>query len=237
MIGDGGLKFTLLDNGADSLKSAYTNLEILNEIADGGEHRLKDAVIFLNHGVELLLKYILKQRSPALMFEKIDHYLKAKESLKKDKDKKKTVFDIESKLKTVSLLEALKRIEYLCDIEIPEKLYNTLLYVNKVRNNFMHYEVELDDKETETLVTNLQVCYEESVEFLEAHIEDLDDYIQDSRFEITAEEYQEMQAEIQADMYYEMYKEAAMMDAMEEEELAKSLEGGYGYASGGDYKW
>ncbi|CAG9612803.1 hypothetical protein BACCIP111899_01981 [Bacillus rhizoplanae] len=27
------------------------------------------------------------------------------------------------------------------------------------------------------LVTNLQVCYEQAIEFLEIHIEDLDDYI------------------------------------------------------------
>ena len=137
------MKFTLLDNGADSLKSAYINLEILNEIAEGGEHRLKDAVIFLNHGVELLLKYILKQRSPALMFEKIEPYLKAKQDLKKAKDNQKTVFDMDKNLRTVSLLEALKRIEYLCDIDIPEQLLATLLYINKIRNNFMHYEVEL----------------------------------------------------------------------------------------------
>ncbi|ASU98578.1 MULTISPECIES: hypothetical protein [Bacillus subtilis group] len=209
------MKFTLLENGADSLKSAYENLEILKEIAEGGEHRLKDAVIFLNHGVELLLKYILKQRSPALMFEKIEPYLKAKQDLKKTKDNHKTVFDIDKNLRTVSLLEALKRIEYLCDVEIPENLNSTILYVNKIRNNFMHYEVELDDKETESLVTKLQVCYEEAVEFLESHIEDLDDYIQDSRFELTVEEYEEQQAEMYGEMLYEMQKEDAYIDYIE----------------------
>jgi len=210
------VRFTLLDNGADSLKSAYTNLEILNEIAEGGEHRLKDVVIFLNHGVELLLKYILKQRSPALMFEKIEPYLKAKEALKKSKDTKKTVFDMDKNLRTVSLLEALKRIEYLCDIDIPEKFYGTLLYVNKIRNNFMHYEVELDHKETETLITNLQVCYEEAVEFLELHIEDLDDYIQESRFELTVEEYQEQHAEMMAEMHMEDLRMEYMEGAYED---------------------
>ena len=210
------LKFTLLDNGADSLKSAYINLELLKEVVDGGEHRLKDAVIFLNHGVELLLKYILQQRSPALMFEKIEPYLKAKQDLKKAKDGQKTVFDIDKNLRTVSLLEALKRIEFLCDIEIPEKLYGTILYVNKIRNNFMHYEVELDEKETDTLVTNLQVCYEETIVFLETHIEDLDDYIQDSRFELTLEEYEEQQAEIWGEMQYEDMKIEAMVMAYED---------------------
>lgn len=209
------MKFTLLENGADSLKSAYENLETLKEIAEGGEHRLKDAVIFLNHGVELLLKYILKQRSPALMFEKIEPYLKAKQDLKKKMENHKTVFDIDKNLRTVSLLEALKRIEYLCDIEIPENLNSTILYVNKIRNNFMHYEVELDDNETESLVSKLQVCYEEAVEFLESHIEDLDNYIQDSRFELTNEEYEEQQAEMYGEMMYEIQKEEAYIDYIE----------------------
>lgn len=209
------MKFTLLDNGADSLRSAYENLEQLKEIVEGGEHRLKDAVIFLNHGVELLLKYILQQRSPALMFEKIDPYLKAKKDLKKSKNGKKTVFDIDENLKTVSLLEALKRIEYLCDIEIPQNFNATILYINKIRNQFMHYEVELDEKETEKLVTSLQICYEETIGFLENHVEDLEDYIADSRFELTQEEYEEQEAEFYGEMQFEMQREEAHMDMLE----------------------
>jgi hypothetical protein len=208
------LKFTLLDNGADSLRSAYENLEQIKDIVEGGEHRLKDAVIFLNHGVELLLKLILKNHSPSLMFEKIDAYLEAKKKIK-NTEKAKTVFDINKNLKTVSLLEALTRVEFLCDIEIPQNLRNSILYVNKIRNQFMHYEVELDEKETETLVKSLQVCYEEAVEFLELHIEDLDDYIQDSRFELTQEEYEEQQAEFYGEMQFEMQREEAMIEAME----------------------
>lgn len=199
------LKFTLLDNGADSLKSAYENLESLKDIAEGGEHRLKDAVIFLNHGVELLLKLILKEHSPSLMFEKINDYLEAKKKLKKTEDAK-TVFDINKKLKTVSLLEALTRVEYLCDIDIPDNFRGSILYVNQIRNQFMHYEVELGEHETETLVTKLQMCYEETIEFLENHIEDLDNIIQDSRFELTTEEHEIQQAEFWAELQYEEMK-------------------------------
>ncbi|WP_078177404.1 hypothetical protein [Bacillus mycoides] len=211
------MKFTLLDNGADSLKSAYENLETLKNIAEGGQHRLKDSVIFLNHGVELLLKLILKKHSPPLMFDKINEYLEAKQKLKKKEDAK-TVFDINKKLKTVSLFEALTRVEYLCDIDIPENFRGSILYVNKIRNQFMHYEVELDEQETETLVTKLQICYEETIEFLEKHIEDLDDIIQDSRFELTTEEYEEQQAEIYAEIYYEdMSLEEMRLEAEYEE--------------------
>ncbi|MDQ0176450.1 hypothetical protein [Bacillus chungangensis] len=123
---------------------------------------------------------------------------------------------MDKNLRTVSLLEALKKIEYLCDIEIPEKFYGTILYINKIRNNFMHYEMELDEKETDTLVTNLQVCYEETIEFLEIHIDDLEDYIQDSRFELSHEEYEEQQAEFWAEMRMEDMKIEAIESAYED---------------------
>ncbi|MCU4760339.1 hypothetical protein OCA26_30315 [Bacillus cereus] len=225
------MKFTLLDNGADSLKSAYENLESLKNIAEGGEHRLKDSVIFLNHGVELLLKLILKEHSPSLMFEKINDYLEAKKKLK-NTENAKTVFDINKNLKTVSLLEALIRVEYLCDIDIPENFRGSILYVNKIRNQFMHYEVELNEQETETLVTKLQICYEETIEFLENHIGDLDDIIQDSRFELTTEEYEEQQAEMHAEMYYdEMRIEALEYEAAEREAMNRE----YQEANAGDW--
>jgi hypothetical protein len=221
------LKYTLLDNGADSLKSAFENIEAFDEVVEGGYHRLKDAVIFLNHGVEILLKLILKKHSPSLMFENIDAYLKAKEGLKK-KPKAKNVFEINKNLKTVTLLEALKRVEYLCDIEIPENFRASIMYINDIRNRIMHYEIELDDDEREKLVKALKYCYEEAVNFFESHIEDLESKIRLSRFELTYEEYRAEQAEIQAEMYYEALKE-------KEEGYIDWLEGAY--EDLGEGKW
>ncbi|MGB3262308.1 hypothetical protein [Paenisporosarcina sp.] len=205
------MKFTLIDNGADSLKSAYENIEKLDELLEGGQHRIKDAVIFLNHGVEILLKLILKKHSPSLMFEKIPFYMDAKKKLKHDTTAK-NVFDIDKSLKTVSLLEALKRVEFLCDIEIPESLNASILYVNGIRNQVMHYEVDLSDDESSRLVSKLKFCYEESVKFLEMHIENLSTIIEDSRFEITHEDYEDQEAEIYAEMQYEMEREAYLED-------------------------
>jgi hypothetical protein len=202
------LKYTLLDNGADSLKSAFESIEIFDEIVEGGHHRLKDAVIFLNHGVEILLKLILKNHSPSLMFENINAYLKAKEKMKKTPNAK-NVFEVDKDLRTVTLLEALKRVEFLCDIEIPENFRASILYINDVRNRIMHYEIELDDDEKERLVKALKYCYEEAVNFFESHIEDLENIIAGSRFEFTYDEYLEEQAQIRAEMYYESLKEEA----------------------------
>jgi hypothetical protein len=208
------LKYTLLDNGADSLKSAFENIEMLNEIAEGGHHRLKDAVIFLNHGIEILLKLILKNHSPSLMFENIHTYLKAKEKLKNTPNAK-NVFEIDKNLRTVTLLEALKRVEFLCDIEIPENFRASILYINDIRNQIMHYAIELDDDEREKLVNRLKYCYEEAVNFFETHIKDLQNIIEESRFELTYEEFEEQQAEILGEMYYEMQKEEAYIEYLE----------------------
>lgn len=208
------LKYTLIDNGADSLKSAYENLELFDNVAHGGHHRLKDSVIFLNHGIEILFKLILKNHSPSLMFEKTSQYMKAKEKLR-NSSTAKNVFDIDKSLRTITLLEALNRVELLCDIDIPKALKGSILYVNDIRNKIMHYTVELDVNETEDLVRKLKFCYEEAVKFLEKHIADLKSIIQDSRFELTCEEHEEQQAEMYGEMYYEMQKEDAFIDHIE----------------------
>lgn len=56
------MEFTLLDNGTDSLKKAKESIENFEELhKTHGYHNLKDAIIFLNHGIEILLKYILSK--------------------------------------------------------------------------------------------------------------------------------------------------------------------------------
>ncbi|WP_215572985.1 hypothetical protein, partial [Bacillus mycoides] len=63
-------------------------------------------------------------------------------------------------------------------------------------------------------------------------IEDLDDYIQDSRFELTTEEYEEQQAEIYAEIYYDdMRLETLEREAMERE----IMESEYEEANAGDW--
>lgn len=204
------MNYTLLDNGADSLKGAYEGIKKFDTLHEGTNHTLKDTVIYLNHGLEILFKSILKQASPALMFSDIKLYQKTKEEMKK-KPTAKNVFEINSSLKTVSLEEALKRVELLMDIEIPSTLKPAIYYINKIRNQIMHYELELNDEELDELVNKLKICYEESVSFLSNHIEDLEEKIDEARFEYTRDDYE-------ADMgewYAEMKAEEAYLDYLE----------------------
>ena len=157
--------------------------------------------IFLNHGIEILLKVILSKRSFALIFDNIKDYQKAKIEL--TKTGKKDVFEVNQNLKTVSLTEALIRVEYLCDIEIENDMKNAVLALNSVRNKIMHFSVEIEEDEVMELTKKLEFCYNVANNFFEKHIEDFNEFIDDARFEYTVEEYYQDKAEMHAEMMME----------------------------------
>ncbi|WP_157230833.1 hypothetical protein [Brevibacillus sp. BC25] len=68
----------------------------------------------------------------------------------------------------------------------------------------------------ETLIRRLKACYEENVQFLQALIEDLEEKIRGSRFEMTAKEYYEYQLESMAEMRYKEDRIMALEDAYED---------------------
>lgn len=198
------MKFTLLDNGADSLKGVYECLKKFDNQYSESYHHIKDAVIFLNHGIEILFKEILSQRSNALMFTELKSYQEARVKMKNSG--KANVFEINPKLKTVSLIEAMDRLEYLCDIEIPELLRTSIYFINKIRNQIMHFGVDLSESDVEELVKKLKYCHEESILFLEQHLDNLSETIEDSRFEYTREDYEIDMGEWQAELMMEEAK-------------------------------
>ncbi|ADU30996.1 hypothetical protein [Evansella cellulosilytica] len=222
------MNYSLLENGADSLKGAHDSLRSFDNQIDGTDHNLKDAVIFLNHGIEILFKLILKEHSPALMFSNLKEYQNAKVKMKKGGES--DVFDVNSSLRTVSLEEAVKRVELLCDIEITDQLKSYILYINKIRNKIMHYSISLSEQQLHELTSKLKLCYEESIKFLEIHIDGLKEKIEDSRFEMTYDEYLTEQAEIMAEMLYEdarieeMERQQELMQEAEQDSLGDMMD-------------
>lgn len=195
------MHFSLKENGADSLKGTSKNIDKLDELQDGKDHVLKDAVIFLNHGIEILFKVMLSERSPALMFDNLKEYQKAKETLKKTD--KNDVFEINPNLKTITLNEALARIEYLCDIDIESEMKAAIYELNKIRNQLMHFSLTLEEGEVENLINKLKFCYSTVCDFFEEHIEGIDELIDKARYEYTYEEYIQDKAEWQAELMME----------------------------------
>lgn len=71
------MDFTLIGNGIDSLQKGYKKLEQCDELyiskPDEKKERyfhLKDAVLSIHHGVEILMKHILSYESEYLIYAK-----------------------------------------------------------------------------------------------------------------------------------------------------------------------
>lgn len=224
------LEFTLLDNGTDSLKKAKQSIEQFEALhREHSYHHLKDAIIFLNHGIEILLKHILSKRNESLIFTDLKVYMDAKKHLKGMPPKvkgfgihldrnKPTVFDVPAnkignkKLTTVTLREALERVELLCDIDIPEDFRNAVFVVNEYRNDLTHHSIKLTAADEDKLITVLKTLYDNTLDFFEQHIPGIMEKIDDKRFELTQAEWEEIQREMQ-----EFYHERAMSDLSEDD--------------------
>ncbi|KAA6452667.1 hypothetical protein [Bacillus swezeyi] len=176
------MKLSLLANGIDSLKASYNSLEDIDYLVEGGEHRVKDAILSLNHANEILFKLLLKQRAECLVFVDIKAYMNAKEEIR-SRDKS-NVFEVKPGLQTIGISEAIKRLELLCDIEVCSYLKRSLDYLKQKRNQIMHYEINLNEGEFKALITKLKNCYENSVRFFSQYIEGLSDKVEDARFEL-----------------------------------------------------
>lgn len=217
------MEFSLLENGTDSLKKAkdsIKNFEDLNR--EHSYHHLKDAIIFLNHGIEILLKHLLSKKNESLIFTDLKVYMAAKKQLKHMKPKvkgfgtylernKPTVFDVSEKdlnnkkLETVSLKEALSRIELLCDIEITDDFRDSIFLINKYRNDITHHSIKLNTDDEERLINVLKTLYDNVLDFFDKHIPGLVKEIDLVRFEVTRAEWEEIQRDMQ-----EFYHERAM---------------------------
>lgn len=219
------MEFTLLDNGTDSLKKAKLSIENFEGLLRSQSyHRLKDAIIYLNHGIEILLKYILSSKNESLIFTDVKVYMEAKKQLKHMPSKAKgfgtylkknmpTVFDVpedklkNKKLETVTLKEALNRVEFLCDIEITEDFRDSIFVINKYRNDLTHHSIKLNTTDEERLINVLKNLYDNVLNFFEKHIPGVMEKVDSERFEVSKAEWEEMQRDMQ-----EFHNERAMSD-------------------------
>lgn len=222
------LEFTLLDNGIDSLKKTQDSLNRFNELhRTNSYHLLKDAIIYLNHGIEILLKYILSSRNESLIFKDIKVYMKAKEQLKHIPSKEKgfgtyleknmpTVFDVPKDklqnkiLETITLREAVDRIELLCDIEITKEFGDSIYLINKYRNDITHHSIKLTSEEEQELIKELKILYVNILGFFEEQIPGIYEKVDLERFEVTQAEMKQWKQDME-----DFYHERAMSDLSE----------------------
>src|SRR2546430_3981001 len=98
-------KISLRENGEHSLKKS---LETYREYEKTQEQMpLKDTIMFLHHGIELLMKEILVRHSPYLIFEKLDDIPSKQIEANKTG---KGIFFIDKPPKSVTYEVAIKRV-------------------------------------------------------------------------------------------------------------------------------
>lgn len=181
------MNYSLLKNGVDSLKASHSCLNDFYDNHDYGDHFIKDAIIFMNHANEILLKYLLKNKNEALLFKNNSKYQSAKEKMLRLG--LKSIFEADPELETVNITYALKRVSSNCGVNINEDFKKTIMYLSKKRNEIMHYELTLSLESMVELVGQLEHCYFEAYEFYKREISSFQKVFDESRYMTYSEGY------------------------------------------------
>ena len=145
-------KISLYQNGTHSLRQG---LEAYRSFANGGEPiQLKDAIMGIHHGVELLFKEMLVQHNQFLIFENL------RDVAKKQKDADQMglgIFFIENPPRTVSFMEAVSRVEAFLQPHLLDKdLLRLLEDLNHMRNQLEHYTIDANIEEIDRLIAEIR---------------------------------------------------------------------------------
>lgn len=149
------MKLNFLDSGIDSLKkgfenlTAYENLQFNNDLVRKKKQRyyhLKDAILFIQHGVEILFKQIIIKHSEYLLFTNIDDNVKKAFREKKERNLK-SVFEseVKHKIHTVTFVESIERLKILPKVNFGKRIEEKIRALETYRNIIMHAEPHLDE--------------------------------------------------------------------------------------------
>lgn len=159
------MHINMLDNGMDSLKRGFSSYLKYEEITKDKKEPtledyfiLKESILSTHHGVEILLKCILDKKSEFLIIDEIDSDYK-KAYKEKIQNGYQSVFQTSkaNKVHTITYEEALSRVRYFGNQDLPEALESKLKELNKVRNALTHAEVEIPDRAIEKIFDQLLI--------------------------------------------------------------------------------
>lgn len=157
------MQISLIENGVDSLTKGFEHLKKYEEmffIDRTGPNRfftLKDAILNVNHGIEILFKQILLNKNELLVFSDIDSTLK-KSFKEKNQKKLQSIFQVDNSPHTVTLREAIDRLAAFCDIQLDQKLATKINQLEKYRNQITHSAVFLSEEEINKTFDGLIDC-------------------------------------------------------------------------------
>ena len=138
----GELQQNLLDNALDFMLSAAEAVS-----RDEGHRTLKDAVLHLGNGIELLLKARLAREHWSLIFSDINKA--SYEELAK------------AEFTSVDYPTALKRLEQIIGVSIDKSVGSHIKNLRKLRNRLTHFTATLDPAQAKSLVAkSMNFCVE-----------------------------------------------------------------------------
>ena len=143
------LQFNLLDNALDSLLSAAEAAR-----RDEGPRSLKEAVLHLANGVELLIKSRLVREHWSLIFSNTDK-ASYEELAKAD-------------FKSVDFSTACSRLEKIAGLPIRKSAVSQINGLRKLRNQLTHFAITLDSVQAKSLIAKtmtfcVDFCEEQSM--------------------------------------------------------------------------
>lgn len=148
-------KISLKENGIHSFERG---LEItLAYEKDSDPWLLKEAIMFLHHGIELLFKQVLLENAGEyLIYSDISESTIKKVILAKEQ--KKSVFNLGKPPHTATFLEVISRTQAFVDkAQLSSKLVAWLKDLNKIRNNIEHYGIDTQSSVLENLLFKLRI--------------------------------------------------------------------------------
>jgi hypothetical protein len=150
-------KISLLENGIHSLNKGLDTLSQYEKDEKNDEFKLKEAIMFLHHGIELILKQILiNHGGEYLIFDNIGN-----DTIKKiidAKNKGVSVFNLEKPIHTITYLDAIQRVKAFIDtVDLSKDALDTnLIELNKIRNNIEHYGIEAEKEKVDHLIFKIR---------------------------------------------------------------------------------
>jgi hypothetical protein len=115
---------------------------------------LKDGIMFLHHGIELMMKQVLVQKSPYLIFENLHD---ASEKQKVADGKGVSIFMLDKPPRTVTYEESINRVEaFVKPPLLTPRLRERLQSLNELRNQVEHYEITVDRDEVVKILAEIR---------------------------------------------------------------------------------
>ncbi|WP_421948071.1 hypothetical protein [Phaeodactylibacter xiamenensis] len=157
------ITITLIENGEHSLRKgikAYNTFQESSENVDKDKMYLKEALMFIHHGVELLMKEVLVRKSEYLIFSDL------KAATRKQNQANSSgigIFYLEKPPHTVTYTEAIDRVCAFVE-KLDDDFQKTLIELNNFRNQIEHYQIDVTKDEIQDIIDNVLPSLEKFLE-------------------------------------------------------------------------